>query len=293
MADLFNPEQARRLYGGIAAGGSLGAITGPLLTALLAQKLGPFNLLPIASVLLLICLLTILKLADFGKSETQRRWEQPIMGNVFNGIREVFQSRLLAGIVAFVFLYSFVHTILYLLQADMISGSSMTSAERTALFGRIDLWVNILALGIQFLITGRLFSYLGIAFGLAVIPLLLSIGFINISMYQNLSLVIISLIILRAGNFSILRPGKESLFTVMAETNRYKAKSFIDTAVFRGGDALTSWIFSALQGLGIGMAGLSLLAIPFTLLWSLNGFKLGKGYEKKLLSLKKQLNYIR
>ena len=293
MSDLFSPEQSRRLYGGIAAGGSLGAITGPLLTALLAKELGPYHLLLIASFLLLGCMWVIIRLAGFSSREKQDKWLVPIRGSVIGGIREVLQSRMLMGIVSFVFLYSFLHTILYLLQVEMISDSIMSSGERTALFGRIDLWVNLLAIGIQFFLTGRLFSYLGIAFSLALIPLLVSVGFVNLSLYPNLSLVILSLVILRAGNFSILRPGKESLFTVLADSKRYKAKSFIDTAVFRGGDALTSWIFSALQGIGMSMAGLSLMAIPFALIWSFNGFKLGKGYEKRLLSLKKQLNYIR
>ena len=285
MGDLFSPEQSRRLFGGIAAGGSLGALVGPLMASYLANAIGPFQLLPLASILLLfsvLCVHGLLRMKN--RSSDPLQCSLPIGGNIWQGLLDVWKSPYLRAVVSFVLLYSFLHTLLYLEQAAYISASISSSRERTVLFARIDLWVNVLSLGVQFFLTGRIFKYLGIAFSLALIPLLVSIGLINISLFNNLTLVILTLGLIRAGNFSILRPGKENLFTVLIDEQRYKAKNFIDTTVFRGGDVLSSWIYFAAQSMGLSLIGISIMAVPVALLWSLNGFKLGQGYQNRWLS---------
>ena len=150
---------------------------------------------------------------------------------------------------------------------------------RTAFFARIDLWVNILTLGAQLFLTGRVLRTIGVALTLAILPALSVLGFSTLAMTPTLAVLVVYQVLRRAGNFAFARPTREVLFTVVPREDKYKAKSFIDTVVYRTGDQVGAWSYAALGFLGLAMTGISIVAIPISIAWLLNSLWLGRKQE--------------
>jgi AAA family ATP:ADP antiporter len=174
------------------------------------------------------------------------------------------------------FLYSLSSTFVYFEQANIIDAALSDRAARAALFARIDAWVNGLTLVTQLLWTGRIIKRLGVALVLAMLPLVSAIGFVVLAGAPILPVLVVFQIVRRATNYALVKPARETLFTVVSRDARYKAKNFIDTFVYRGGDALGAWGFSLLQRLGLGLSQLALAAVPLALVWAVVGFFLGR-----------------
>jgi AAA family ATP:ADP antiporter len=284
MADLFSNTQARRLFGFIAAGGSAGAIAGPAITGLLAAPLGPINLLLISAALLAgaVSCIDALNSRTRTLAEDRRRLQSDrvaIGGGIFAGVRRVFSSPYLLGICLFIWLYTTLATFLYLGQARIVADSFDDPATRTALFAWIDFAVNVATIGTQAALTGRVIKWLGLPLTLALIPILTAGGFAGLGLAPALPVLVAFQVIRRAGEYAITRPAREILFTVVDVESKYKAKNFIDTVVYRGGDAVSSWIYTALVALGLSLAGIALIAVPIALLWAAIGLGLGRRQE--------------
>jgi AAA family ATP:ADP antiporter len=284
MTDLFPPDKARRLFGLIAAGGSLGAVTGPALTAVLAPMVGTVNLLLPSTLLLLgalLCIARLVRLAGaerLGEASAQlRRDDQALGGGVLEGLRLVLGSSYLLGICLFIWLFTGLATFLYFEQAHIVSQAFDDSAQRTRVFALIDLAVNMLTIGIQFFLTGRIIERIGLPATLAALPVLLALGFAALALSPTLPLLLVVQIARRSGNYALTRPARETLFTVLDRKSRYKAKNFIDTVIYRGGDAVSAWLFAGLQALGLGLGGIAAVAAPIALLWAGLGWLLGRG----------------
>lgn len=280
MADLYSNRQARRLFGFIAAGGSAGAIAGPTLTALLVPLIGPAHLLPLSAGLLAVAITCVHRLCAW--SETQDRHAEPpapLGGRPFAALPLVLSSRYLLGICMFIWLYTTLATFVYFIQAQIIADHLDVPAQRTQLFATMDLAVNTLTILIQTLLTGRIIRALGLPWTLAAIPLLVMLGLLGLALAPVLPALVLLQVLRRAGNYAITRPAREVLFTVVGREARYKAKNLIDTVVYRGGDALSGWLFVALKTLGLGLAGIALAALPLALTWLLTGLWLGRRQE--------------
>ncbi|MGM0560704.1 MAG: NTP/NDP exchange transporter [Pseudomonadota bacterium] len=286
MADIFTKLQGARLFGAIAAGGTLGALTGPALTALLADSIGTVNLLLITAVLLEVAVFCIRRLARFDFRSASKRGDgeresRPIGGNILAGATAFFRSPHLLGIGAFILLYTFTSTFLYFQQAEIIENAFDDPDRRTQVFAIIDLSVNLLTLGLQLFVTGRLLQWAGTRFGLALLPVLSAIGFLGLAMNPGLLILMGFQSLRRATNYAITRPSREVLFTAVPTEQRYKAKNFIDTVVYRGGDAVTGWLYSGLGALGLGLAGTALLAVPVALIWLFIGLWIGQRHDRQ------------
>lgn len=285
MADIYSDEQARRLFGFIAAGGSAGAVAGPLLTASLADLLGPIHLLLISVGVLSLALLCIYQLLNHagslsGQAEGSSADEQPMGGSVWAGIRLVFHSPYLLGICLFIWLYTTLATFIYFQQAHIIEANFADPGQRTAVFASIDLAVNTLTVLTQIFLTGRIVAYLGLPFTLAVIPGLMMAGFLGLGLAPVLGVLVVFQVIRRAGNYAITRPGREMLFTVVDREEKYKAKNFIDTVVYRGGDAVSGWAFAGLSALGLGLSAIAFIAVPVAALFLATGVYLGRRQQR-------------
>ena len=283
MADLFSNAQGKRLFGLIAAGGSLGAITGPALTAGLATSLGNANLLLVSAGLLSTALFCILQLLRYGHAQAVPGSETSLGGGIWSGVKKTFGSRYLLGIALFIWLYTTLSTFLYFEQAHIVKTAFADSAERTRLFALIDLVVNGLTILLQILITGHVMRRLGVAAALASIPALLAFGFMALAITPLLPVLIVTQVVRRAGNYALTKPAREVLFTVVDRESKYKAKNFIDTVIYRGGDALSGWLFAGLKGMGFGLSGIAWIAVPLALLWMTIGVLLGKAQRDKTL----------
>ncbi len=290
MVDLFTSEQGKRLFGFIAAGGSLGAVTGPAATALLAAPLGPVNLLLVSAGFLALAILCIRRLNARAARDPRGRAavvsggkppgpEAALGGGMLAGVPLVLCSPYLLAIALFILLFTTLSTFLYFEQAHIVAAAYSDPAQRTALFATVDLAVNVLTVLIQALLTGRLLPRLGVAAGLAALPLFSAIGFAALAAAPVLTVLIVFQVLRRAGDYAVTRPAREVLFTVVDRESKYKAKNFIDTVVYRGGDAVAGWAFAGLKGLGLGLTAIAWLAVPIALLWGAVAWWLGRRQE--------------
>ena len=283
MNDIFSNAQAQRLFGVIAAGGTVGALTGPTLTALLVQPLGTRNLLLISAVLLAVAIVCIAQLSSWSAQQpgsdervSAEVAEKPMGGGIWHGIQLVAQSPYLIGICFLMLLFTSLATFLYFMQAQIVRDAFSDSAQRTALFATIDFSVNALTLVFQVFITARLVKWFGIGMVLAVVPLLLATGFVALGIAPVLGVLVVVQVIRRAGNYAITRPAREMLYVVLGREEKYKAKNFIDTVVYRTGDAISAWLYAGLRSLGVGISAIAFIAVPLALVWAWLGFGLGK-----------------
>ncbi|MFW6067324.1 MAG: NTP/NDP exchange transporter [Myxococcota bacterium] len=285
MADLFDEEQAGRLFGAIAAGGSLGAIVGPALTGLLAQRMDPSGLLPLAAGVLALALPCMWGLDRWSHRRRDGRGsrgtERPLGGNVLEGVGAVMRSRYLLGICGFIWLYTTVATFLYFIQADIVERTFADTGDRTSAFAAMDFGTNVLTVGAQLLVTARLVQHLGLGRALALVPVLVAGGFLVLAATPVFVVLATFQVVRRAGNYAVARPGREMLFTVLPRMQKYKSKNFIDTVVYRGGDAVAGWVYAGLASLGLGVAGVSIAAVPLALAWAVLGHRLGTWQRAK------------
>ncbi len=279
MADLFDQAQAARLFGAISAGGSCGAIAGPALTASAAAALGTASLLLCAALLLAFALYFNLKLIAWGR-KYPRQGEPPadeaIGGSVLAGLRAAFSSPYLLGICAWLFCYTVLSTSLYFQQIEIVGRAFPEAIERTRFFAVTDLAVNSIALIVQLTLTARLAALLGTGWMLALMPAASLVGFAALGAAPTLAVLLAVGITRRAGEFAISKPVREALYTVAPREERYKAKSFIDTVVYRGGDAFSGWAFGALRSAGLGLSGAAWAALPVAAAWLAVSFWLGR-----------------
>ena len=273
MSDIFVTAQARRLYGVIAAGGTAGAIVGPLVTRLVVGKVGVPNLLLLSAAFYGVCQLCILKLVPWARAQEARRnqmdGEQPIGGTVLAGARLVFSKPLLFALVLFMVFGSSTGTLFYNQQAAVVGAMNLSSADRTAYFAGIDLGVNLLALVTQLFLTRALLTRFGIAPVLLIPVALVIAGLGSLVFWFSAGLLAAVQIVTRGLSFSFVKPARESLFTLVDRESRYKAKNFIDTAVYRGTDMVTSWSFLGLASLGMGLPALDALWIGVAMIWGI------------------------
>jgi len=273
MADLFSAEQGKRLFGFVAAGGSLGAIVGSATAGLLVGPLGIAGVVALAAALLEVSALCAIALARWahgrsdvpaagGAAAATRDEERPVGGTMFSGVTVVFRSPYLLALAAQMLLLTLVSTFLYFQQARIVSEAIPDSARRTELFAAVDLAVNVAAFALQALATGRLAAAFGLGPALTAVPVLTGAGLAALAAVPSIWVLAPLQAVRRVGHYALERPARDVLFTVVPREEKYKSKGFIDTVVYRGGDALAGWAYTGLAALGLAPRALALSAIP-------------------------------
>ena len=247
MSDIFDTRQAARLYGTIAAGGSCGAIAGPLIAALVPQS----KVLLVVSALLLagtvLCIRVLARWAGKHPRGSEPPPEAPLGGSILAGARAALTSPFLLAICGYLLCYTALSTALYFQQVEIVRDAVPDPGARTRLFASVDLLVNGLTLAIQVLAFSRLAALLGPTGMLAAVPALSVAGFAWLGATPTLGALIAFGVVRRVGEFAISKPARETLFTIVPREERYKAKNFIDTVVYRGGDAFAGWLFAGVS----------------------------------------------
>ena len=291
MTDVYRPAQSKRLFGMVAVGGTLGALTGAAITTVLVELLGPLNLLLVSALMLELAARAAMglerqepRLAAEARAEAAERGQQPgresgesadqggevIGGGVLEGVKAVARSPYLLGIAALMLMYTIAATFLYFQRIDVVSRVFEDDpASRIRLFAGMDVATNILTLGTQIFLTGRLLRWLGLGFGLAFLPALSLIGFGVLAAAPLLAVIVVFEVLRRAGSYALARPAREVLYTALDRSDKYKAKNLNDTFVYRLGDQLGSWSYTLMAWLGLGLSGLALSMLPLSLAWLL------------------------
>jgi AAA family ATP:ADP antiporter len=188
----------------------------------------------------------------------------------------VFRSPYLIGICLYMLLYTLGSTFLYFQQADIVDRAFQDRESRTALFAQIDLWVNIVTVAVQVFLTGRIMALLGVAATLTIVPAISVIGFLGLGLAPSIAMLVVFQVARRGGNYALARPSREVLYTVVSREDKFKAKSFIDTVIYRLGDQVGAWADPLLKALGLGMTGIALVAAPIAGIWLGVGYWLGR-----------------
>lgn len=282
MADAFRSDQAKRLFGFIGVGGTLGSIIGSAVTAALAPTLGAVNLLLVSSALLQLAILVVarfpLDLAS-GDHRPARR-DEVIGGKVSSAFTHLAKSPYLLGICGFQLLYVFGSTVLYFAQSDLVGQLYADRTARTAILARLELITQILTVVTQVFFTGRIIRWVGFTTALVILPAMSVIGFGALGAFASFQALAVFIVLRRATNFAIMNPTMEVLFTVVSREDKYKAKSVIETFVYRGGDQLSAWALGGLAAIGLGLAGMSWVAVPVSAVWVALGLWLGRRQER-------------
>lgn len=254
MADVFSNEEAKRVYGYIGAGGTLGAFLGPILTRALVERVGIANLLFVSAVLLSLCIVCILRLRLWAVARERERGrksgEVPMGGHVLAGLKLIAREPLLRALAVLTFFGVGVGTLLYNEQAAIVRQFYASAEASTAFYSGIDLAVNGLTLVIQLLLTRFLLSRFGIGPVLLIPALAILVGFCALAASPFPMLVAVVQVMTRASEFSLAKPARETLYTRVAREWRYKAATAIDTVIYRGGDVTFSWVHKLLSGFG-------------------------------------------
>ncbi len=298
MADVFTREQAGRLFGFIAAGLSLGGLFGPFLGQRLARPLGTINLLPVSAALLALGLVFMLfvlawqrrqggtpqaRVSPTAAAGAARATAVPagdpdaaLGGGALAAFRQVVSSPYLLLIAAFVLLLTWVSTLLYLEQQALVAQTFADRDARTEFFNRLDFWVQTASLTVQLFLFGRLHRWLGFRALIALVPVAMTLGYVTLALAPTFPVLIGVMVVRRVGEYAVARPSRDTLYTVVTRAEKYKAKSLIDTFVYRGGDATSASLHALLKSTyGLGLVGVAWVGAGIAAVWALVALRLG------------------
>jgi AAA family ATP:ADP antiporter len=284
MADIFSRSQAKRLFGFIAAGGTVGGIVGPALATLLAKRIGNNDLMLISAagfiataVLVRLLAQEKQKLLAAGGEGQRTSLDHRLGGNPLDGFRLLLRSRYLLLLALFLLLMTWISTIVYFQLGELITKAFSSREARTQAYAMIDLSVNSIAVLIQLFGTGRIIARFGVKFGLLLNPFIMVFAFLAIAFSPALLILGGLQIVRRVAEYAVAKPTREMLFTVVDQQSRYKAKNVIDTVIYRFGDVSSAWLSSLI--LPFGVTGLAIFGVLVSVIWFPVGYLLGKRYE--------------
>jgi ATP:ADP antiporter, AAA family len=287
MVDVFSASQAIRLFALIAAGGAIGSIAGPLLTHLLVRRLGLSGMLAVAAaglalVIVLLHMLMHEKRRLQGRSDEaqQSTLDHALTGDTFDGFSQLFKSRYALNQAGFVLLMTWVNTVAYFFQTDLIARTFTEIASRAEAIADIDLVVNVCTAVILILGLGRYVQRFGVTAGLVLNPLLMVGAFLATALSPTLFMIQGLQVVRRVAQYAIARPSREICFTVVDQEDRYKSKNVIDTVIYRFGDVSSAWMQAGLRSIGYGLGGTVAVGVGASIAWGAVAVLLGRGYEQ-------------
>ena len=262
MADIWREEQSRRLFGAIAAGGSVGGLSASLLTQALVARIGNVGITLVAAALLsgtVVCLLRLRTMSSHNETATIAK-QSAFTGSIWQGFFLILRSPFLLGVAMLVLLGTTTAQFAYSETTRLAKESFADPEARTAFFANLDFWTNAISLALQALIVGLLTARFGVAMplvGQAVISLL---AYASLAFSPLLMTLAVSNVARRSAEFGLGKPARDMLYTVATPQEKYLAKNVIDTALARGGDVCAVWIYSGLTAFGVALAGLGAIS---------------------------------
>ena len=284
MADIYSRAQAKRLFGFIAAGGTVGTICAPAFTVLFVNSVGTNTLLLISAAGFAITAALVRmveaekrRLLALGQEAQGTTLDHKLGGNPFDGFSLLFKSSYLLMIALFILLMTTISTVIYFQLQDLITHEFATRAARTRAFATIDLATNSIAVVIQLFGTGRFIQRFGVTAGLLLNPIIMVIAFLAVAFSPVLMVLGTIQVVRRFSEYAIAKPSRDMLFTVVDQQAKYKAKNVIDTVVYRFGDLTSAWLSAAV--LPFGVAGLAVAGLVVSAIWFPIAYVLGRRYE--------------
>jgi ATP:ADP antiporter, AAA family len=290
MLEILSSEQSKRLFGFIAAGGTLGALLGPGATAISVKSIGNEGVLYLgAGMYLMAIVLSRVLLAQWrhiapaaasGPATLSER-ERALGGNPFAGFMLVLRNPYLLGIALFIAGISAINTFLYFEQLEQVEQRFEELAARTQVFASLDATVQSLVIVTQLTLTGFIATRIGVIALLATVPFVMVFGLTVYAVFGTFSVMAAAMVLRRWGEYALIRPGREMLFSKVDKESKYKAKNVCDVAVYRIADAGFAQLKKLLDAIGMGGTAQALTAAAIAALWAINGWWLGKRFERE------------
>jgi len=290
LADRFTLEASRRLFGMVAVGGTLGAISGSAAATMISQPWGTASLLAVAAALLALAAIVAWFVASGAPVGEGARRDQAahadgarriIGGSIWRGVIDTLRSPYLLGICAFIMLTAVMATFLYFAQLSLVAAHAEEMDARTATFAQIDLWTQIATLALQAIVAGHLMRRVGVGVALAMLPAVTLVGFTALAIAPGLAVLVLVQAAFKAVQRAIARPARETLFTVVTPEERYKAKVLIDTFVYRTGDVVGAQADRPLTQLAPGLTGVLVAVVPLSIAWIALSLWLGRAQSRR------------
>jgi len=290
ILEMLSSEQAKRLFGFIAAGGTLGALLGPSATAAFVKIIGNAGVLYLGAGMYLVAIVLsrvllaqwrlIAPQAASGLTQLSDR-ERALGGNPFAGFMLVLRNPYLLGIALFIAGISAINTFLYFEQLDQVEQKFEELAARTQVFASLDVTVQSLVIVTQLTLTGFIATRIGVIALLVTVPFVMVFGLTVYAVFGTFSVMAAAMVLRRWGEYAFIRPGREMLFSKVDKESKYKAKNVCDVAVYRIADATFAQAKKLLDTIGMGGTAQALAAAAVAALWALNGWWLGRRFEKE------------
>lgn len=295
MADLWSSDQAKRLYGFIAAGGSAGAFGGPLITQAIVHQVGASNLLLVSAMFLalaIFCAKALRRHVDKGTHAIDGLEPKPgatpvelsdtLISKIIGGAHLVAKSPYLRNIALWILLANLISTFFYLEQARIVGAVMPDRADRVQLFARVDLAVSVLTVLIQVTVAARIMERFGLGWSAASLPISSVLALLALAVSPTLAVIVTAIVVERALGFGLSNPAARVLYTVVSPEEKYKAQNLNDTVVFRGADAASGWVFNSLgRMVGGSVATVAILTLPLAVLWVGLSFRLGQEQDER------------
>jgi len=285
LLELFEAGQTKRLFGVIAAGGSAGALAGPLVSDISVGAIGNSGILYLGAALFvaaIVCqrvLLGIWSQRTPAQGGAPAQQDRPIGGNLFAGVTLILRSPYILGIALFVVFISTVNTLLYFEQLRLVEITFTDTTERTRVFARLDWIVQTLTVLSQIFLTGRIAQKFGVKALLTWVPVAMVIGFLSIAAVGTFGVLAVVFVLRRACEYAFIRPGREMLWAPLDKETKYKAKNTVDVPIYRGADAVAAQVNNVVAASGAGATGVALLGALVAAAWGVLGWWLGKRNE--------------
>jgi len=286
MADIYTREQGRRLFGLISAGGTVGGLIGGAATSMLVVKIGFHNLFPIAAGFLLAAIFCIRRLREWVSADHTAqgsdRLEKPLGGSPFAGITHMCSSPYFMAIAVASIIASLLGTALYMFTAELVGEAIPDPDYQTRFFSNVNNATNLIALLGQLFVVRHVVQRFGVGMSLALMPIVSIAGFAILTMSPTLAAVAILNVVRRGLGFALTKPTSDMLYSVVTPEEKYKTKNFIDTAIYRSGDLVGTWtIRGMMSGLGMSLAAVSWVMVPFAAIWAIVSIWLGRDYRRR------------
>ncbi len=292
MADIYTREQGRRLFGLLSSGGSFGALLGGTATSVLVVDISFHNLFPIAALLLALAILCIRQLRKWvvheGHDQPGRSVEigRSLGGNALAGATHAKRSNYFRAIIIASVIASLLGTALYYFRAELVAASITDVNLQTRFFSNINIASNFLTIIGQMFLVRYIVRRFGIGVALSIMPTLSVLCFVWVAMDPTLLVIAYAEIIRRSTGFAFSKPSTDMLYSVVTPEEKYKTKNFIDTTIYRFGDVIGIWAIRLL--ITMGMSVVSLMMVPFALIWTLISLWLGRNYRRRARDLREK-----
>ena len=301
MVDIFNIDQGKRLFAFVGIGGTLGALVGGSVTNAISGMTEsvylPAGLMLTGAALFGAAIVVMLRLdrlalaseysrltvegAAASLTEGQAPSREEIGGTFWEGAKAVATSPYLLGIGAYIVLMAISNTLIYFTQANVILENTDTFSQRVSGFAQFDMLALIATLLTQIFVTTRVIKRIGVGWTLAILPLVTMAGFAILSIWTLYGVMAIFQAVHRATRYAMSRPARETLFSVVSPSEKYKAKPVVDVFLYRGGDVAGVGVDGLFAAMGMTLAWVAAATVPMAGMWAMLCVALGRAQQRR------------